>query len=168
MSRVRSRRRDRAVLGAGISTLSRLQSINRVRRSLWAKNWFLQRHQFCHMPLLREIQENYPDDFRNFLRMSDPVFQQLLALVSPYFTRQHTVMREAITAEQRLVATLCYLATGRSLQDLKFSKGISPQALGNIIPDTCSAIIQVLQEDYIKVELPLNPLLALLHATFGM
>ena len=125
--------------------------MNRVRRSLWAKNWLLQRHQFCHMPLLREIQANNPDIFRNFLRMSDPVFQQLLALVSPYITRQDTVMREAITAEQRLVATLRYLGTGRSLQDLKFSTGIPPQALGIIIPDTCSAIIQVLQEDYIKV-----------------
>ena len=79
--------------------------------------------------------------------MSDPVFQHLLALVSPYITRQDTVMRESI----RLVATLRYLATGRSLQDLKFSTGISPQALGLIIPDTCSAIIQVLQEEYMRV-----------------
>ncbi|XP_040210555.1 putative nuclease HARBI1 [Rana temporaria] len=86
----------------------------------------------------------------------DPAMnRQLLALVSPYITRQDTVMREAISAEQRLVATLRYLATGRSLQDLKFSTGISPQALGLIIPDTCSAIIQVLQDDYMR--LPSTP-----------
>ena len=103
------------------------------------------------MPLLREIQENNPDDYRNFLRMSDAVFQHLLALVSPYITRQDTVMQEAFSAEQRLVATLRYLATGRSLQDLKFTTGISPQALGLIIPDTCSSIIQVLQDDYMRV-----------------
>ncbi|PIO16536.1 hypothetical protein AB205_0079210, partial [Aquarana catesbeiana] len=103
------------------------------------------------MPLLREIQENNPDDFRNYLRMTDPIFHHLLALLSPYISRQDTCMRQAITPEQRLVATLQYLATGRSLQDLKFSTGISPQALGIIIPETCSAIIQVLQKDYIKV-----------------
>ena len=151
MLRVRSRRRDRAVHVVMMCAASRLRSLRRARRTLWAKNWFLCRDQFSHMPLLREIQENNPDDFRNFLRMSDPVFQQLLASVSPYITRQDTNMREAITAEQRLVATLRYLATGRSLQDLKFSTGISPQSLGVIIPETCSAIIQVLQEDYIKV-----------------
>ena len=76
--------------------------------------------------------------------MTDPVFNRLLELLSPYITRQDTVMRESITAEQRLIATLRYLATGRNLQDLKFSTGISPQALGIIIPDTCSAIIQVM------------------------
>ena len=101
------------------------------------------------MPLLREIQENNTDNYRNFLRMSDPVFQQFLALVSPYITRQDTVMREAITAEQRLVATLRYLATGRSLQDLKFTTGISPPGSGP--HNTCSSIIQVLQDDYMRV-----------------
>ncbi|PIO24434.1 hypothetical protein AB205_0024680 [Aquarana catesbeiana] len=60
-------------------------------------------------------------------------------------------MWQAITPEQRLVATLRYLAMARSLQDLKFSTGISPQALGIIIPETCSAIIQVPQKDYIRV-----------------
>ena len=83
--------------------------------------------------------------------MTDPVFHRLLDLLSPFITRQDTVMRPAITAEQRLIATLRYLETGRSLQDLKFSTGISPQALGIIIPETCSAIIQVMQEEYIKV-----------------
>ncbi|PIO01273.1 hypothetical protein AB205_0073830 [Aquarana catesbeiana] len=117
--------------------------MNRVGRSSWTKNWLLQRDQFCHMPLLREIRENNPDDFINFLRMTDPVFHRLLALLTPYISRQDTCMRRAITPEQRLVATLRYLATGRSLQDLKFSTGISPQALGIIIPETCSAIIQV-------------------------
>ena len=164
---VRSRRRDRAVLVVRMCAASRQRTMNRVRRRLWSKNWLLRRDQFSHMPLLRELRENNPDDFRNFLRMSDPVFQQLLALVSPYITRQDTVMREAITAEQRLVATLRYLATGRSLQDLKFSTGISPQSLGIIIPETCCAIIHVLQEDYVKVSgvlsMPKLCLYCLLH-----
>lgn len=153
MFRMRTPRRVRAVrgLGVGVLTLTQVQSMNRVGRSSWTKNWLLQRDQFCHMPLLREIRENNPDDFRNFLRMTDPVFHRLLALLTPYISRQDTCMRQAITPEQRLVATLRYLATGRSLQDLKFSTGISPQALGIIIPETCSAIIQVLQKEYMKV-----------------
>lgn len=50
-------------------------------------------------------------------------------------------MRQAISAEERLIVTVRYLATGRSLEDLKFSAVISsPQALGVIIPETCKAI----------------------------
>ena len=100
-------------LCVGLLVLDQDESMNRVRRRSWTKNWLLRSNQFSHMPLLQEIQENNPDDYRNFLRMSDPIFQQLLALVLPYSTRQDTVMREAITAEQRLVATLRYLATSR-------------------------------------------------------
>ncbi|PIO26851.1 hypothetical protein AB205_0146860 [Aquarana catesbeiana] len=155
MLRVSAHRRVHAmrVLGVGVITLTQVQSMNRVGRSSWTKNRLLQHDQFSHMPLLHETQENNPDDFRDFLWMTDPAFHCLLALLSPYITKQDTCMWQTITPEQRLVATLRYLATGRSLQDLKFSTGISPQALGIIIPETCSAIIQVLQKDYIREDL---------------
>ncbi|PIO25569.1 hypothetical protein AB205_0070000, partial [Aquarana catesbeiana] len=81
---------------------------------------FTDKDQFSHMPLLWEIQENNPDDFRNYLQMTDPVFRCLLALLSPDITKQDTCMRQAITPEQRLITTLQYLAMGRSLQDIKF------------------------------------------------
>jgi hypothetical protein len=35
--------------------------------------------------------------------------------------------------------------------DLKFSTGISPQSLGKIIPETCSAIFHALRGQYLKV-----------------
>ncbi|PIO32466.1 hypothetical protein AB205_0109610 [Aquarana catesbeiana] len=145
-----SRWRDCAIIGLKVIALTQVQSRNRRRRSSWTKNWFLNRDQFCHMPLLRELHENNPDYFRNFLRMRDHCFHRLLALFTPYISKQVTCMRLAITPEQRLIATLWYLAVGRSLQDLMFTTGISPQALGLIIPETCSAIIQVLQKDYIR------------------
>ncbi|VEN62449.1 unnamed protein product [Callosobruchus maculatus] len=45
-------------------------------------------------------------------------------------------MRQSISPHERLTATLRLLATGRSYEDLKFSVAISPQALGQIIPET--------------------------------
>lgn len=60
-------------------------------------------------------------------------------------------MCQGISAEQRLIATLRYVATEQSLQNLKFSTGISPQALGKIIPETYKALINALQSEYIKV-----------------
>jgi hypothetical protein len=62
-----------------------------------------------------------------------------------------TVMRQAIPAEQRLIATLKFLATGRCYEDLKFTTGIAAQTLGFIIPETCRVIYEVLKDKYMKV-----------------
>lgn len=121
------------------------------RRSQWTKQWLRKRERYSHMTLLRDLKENNPDDFRNYLRMPDESFQLLLSQVSPLITKQDTVLRESITAEQRLIATLRFLATGRTYEDLKFSTGISAQSLGRIIPETCGAIVKVLQREYLKV-----------------
>jgi hypothetical protein len=32
---------------------------------LWMRRWLLQRYEFSHLQLLRELRENNPDDFRN-------------------------------------------------------------------------------------------------------
>lgn len=61
-------------------------------------------------------------------------------------------MQIAICPEQRLIATLRYLDTGRSFEDLKFSPAISPQKLGVIILETCKAITDALRDTYIKVK----------------
>ena len=57
-------------------------------------------------------------------------------------------MRQAVIPYKKLTATLRFLATGRSYEDLKFSTIMSPQALGKIIPETCCAIYKVLKEYY--------------------
>ncbi|XP_073485058.1 LOW QUALITY PROTEIN: uncharacterized protein [Aquarana catesbeiana] len=83
--------------------------------------------------------------------MPDESFQLLLSKVSPLITKKDTVLRPSIPAEQRLVATLRFLATGRSYEDLKFTTGISAQSLGRIIPETCQAIKRIMQEEYLKL-----------------
>ncbi|CAK1592419.1 unnamed protein product [Parnassius mnemosyne] len=59
-------------------------------------------------------------------------------------------MRNAISPHERLTATLRFLATGRSYEDLKFSTIISPEALSSIIPDTSEALFKVLCPDFLK------------------
>jgi hypothetical protein len=60
-------------------------------------------------------------------------------------------MRRDITPHERLSATIRFLATGITYEDLKFSAAISPQALGVIIPETCAEIYEVLKKDYLNV-----------------
>ncbi|XP_046688985.1 uncharacterized protein LOC124374885 [Homalodisca vitripennis] len=82
--------------------------------------------------------------------MDEKTYFDLLRIVTPLITKQDTKMREAITPHEKLTATLRYLSTGRTMEDLKFSTRISPQTLGRIIPETCSAIVKALN-DYCKV-----------------
>jgi hypothetical protein len=60
-------------------------------------------------------------------------------------------MRQSISPHERLTATLRFLATGRSYEDLKYTTLIPPQALSYIITETCDAIYRVLEHDYLKV-----------------
>jgi len=69
-------------------------------------------------------------------------------MVSPLIQGKKHKMRQAVTPHDRLTATLRFLATGRSYEDLKFSTTMSPQALGKFIPETCRAIYKVLKEYY--------------------
>ena len=117
---------------------------------IWSKQWLLQRQKHTHVNLLKELTD-YSSDYRNYLRMDEDIYYRLLTMVGPLIEKQDTVMRKAITPHERLTATLRFLATGRSLEDLKFSTCISPQALGRIIPETCQAIFQCLVKEYMKV-----------------
>jgi len=129
-----------------------LNSLNKKKRSKWVKTWKLNREKFSDMVLLRELRQNDPDDFKNYLRLDSEDFDYLLKIVGPAIKKQDTVMRESITSEERLVATLRFLATGRSYEDLKFSTRISAPSLSNIIPETCKAIYEALRADYMKVK----------------
>ena len=97
---------------------------NKRQRKCWVKTWLKNRNRYGHLPLLHELRDNFPMDFRNYLRMDCESFQILLKLVSPIISKQDTKLRESISAEERLTTTLRYLATGRSFEDLKFSTGI--------------------------------------------
>lgn len=120
------------------------------RRLKWTKDWLLKRHQMSHTNLLADLKLE-PDDWRNYLRMDEGTYIDLLNRVTPFITYEDTSMRKAITPHERLSVTLRYLATGRSLNDMKYSAIISTSALSSIIPETCDALYRVLQKEYLKV-----------------
>jgi hypothetical protein len=80
------------------------------------------------------------NDYCNYLRMFEDNVISLLEKVRPLIEKEDTVLRTAITAEERLAITIRFLAIGRSYEDLTFSAIISPQALAKILPETCRAI----------------------------
>ena len=83
----------------------------RRRRTLWTRRWLTERDgdrgmsHFLHSEL-------DPSGFHGFLRMNSDTFKELLDLISPAIATQDTWIRDSISAEQKLVVTLRYLATG--------------------------------------------------------
>lgn len=119
-------------------------------RLQWSREWLLKRNHFSHVNLVNELR-SIPQDFLNYLRMSEETYMELLKLLTPHILKKDTVMRKAISPHERLSATLRFLATGRTYEDLKFSTIISSSALSKIIPETCAAIIKALSGDYMRV-----------------
>lgn len=96
------------------------------------------------------MQQLEVDDFKNFLRMDIDSFEEILGMVTPLIEKQDSLMRKAISARERLTATLRFLVSGQTYEDLKFSTIISPQLMSTMIPETCWAIYKCLKH-YIKV-----------------
>ena len=83
--------------------------------------------------------------------MSKERFDHLLGLLrEKKITKKDTVLREAITAEERLAITLRYLTSGISQQDLCWSFRVGRTTVSNILKEVCTAIYDVLSPMYLR------------------
>ena len=110
----------------------------------------LRRTLGCYSQLLRELADEDPPSYKNWLRMDQHNFNILLSLVEPTLTRQDTVMREAIPAGERLAITLRYLATGHSFSSLEYVFRVSRHSISKIVIETCEALYNALQPNYLR------------------
>jgi hypothetical protein len=65
------------------------------------KNWNTEKDKFSHLPLLQELMENNPDDFRIIYAWTVNTFYHLLSLVKPHtvLQKKDTFMRKSVPAE---------------------------------------------------------------------
>lgn len=84
--------------------------------------------------------------FYNFLRMSATDYEMLLSMITQRISKQDTNKRPAISAATRLALTLRYLATGDSYSSLGYTFHVSKQAISDIIPQVCCALVKELSE----------------------
>ncbi|XP_018402556.1 PREDICTED: uncharacterized protein LOC108779604, partial [Cyphomyrmex costatus] len=142
------RRRCAVAIFLIIEILRRQQQNHYYRRRLWSRQWLQRRstHDSALTMLFNELGPEDPRSFTNYTRMHEEAMEEILLLVTPYIEKQDTLMRDAISPRMRLSATLRYLATGNSFQDLAYSTRIAPNTLSQIVPETLQAIITVLEE----------------------
>ncbi|XP_039962355.1 putative nuclease HARBI1 [Bactrocera tryoni] len=116
------------------------------KKRIWVQDWRKKRPKRSHTNLLKELEISCPKDYKNFLRMDVAVYNDLLALITPLIEKQDTIMRDAISPNERLSVTLRFLATGESYESLKFPSRIATPTLSKIIIETCESIVKVLKD----------------------
>ena len=120
-------------------------------RRFWSRPYLLRRlehGQYEH--LLVELSQEDPTRLKNFHRMDNEVFQDLLARISDRIEKEDTFMRSALEPGLRLSITLRYLATGDSYMSLEYSFRVANNTISKIVHETCEAIIDAMQEEYLK------------------
>jgi len=115
--------------------------------TLWMTSALKSREIYSATDFLHDLNKEDGVNFNNFCRMSSSTFNNLLKMISPSIEKQDTNYRKAIPANERLAITLRYLATGDSYTSLAYTFKVSRQIISRIIPEVCSAIIEVLKEN---------------------
>ncbi|XP_005181879.3 uncharacterized protein LOC101887897 [Musca domestica] len=132
----------------------RKEKKKKVNRSTWVREWLTKRStDGAYDKTLMEFREieNQKFLFKNFIRMDDETFIELLQLVSPYIKKQDTNMRKAIPEQIRLAVTLRFLASGDSYKSLSVFFRVAPNTISLFVPIVCDAIYKALKGAYIKI-----------------
>ena len=118
------------------------------KRTAWIKEWLDEQFRAT---LNDQILHTDKERFVFAFCMEPAMLDGLLQKVKVYIERQDTPMRQAISAQTRLMLTLHFLATGASVSLLSELFRVSVSAIAKIIPDVCQAIWAVLGPEFIKL-----------------
>ncbi|XP_069588363.1 uncharacterized protein [Ranitomeya imitator] len=119
----------------------------RSKRSLPADVKVCKELKVCKKPRIQAASTNllFPDKFVSFCHLTIQAFDRLLHILSPHLTLSDTVMRKAISAEQRLLIILRFLATGESYTSLHLQFRVGKSIISKIVRRACNVIWQKLQ-----------------------
>ncbi len=82
-------------------------------RKTWIKSWVSRRQtQGAFANIVRELDCEDPEKFRQFHRLDRASFEEVLTLVRPIIEKEDTQLRCSLKPVERLSVTLRFLATG--------------------------------------------------------
>lgn len=143
--------KKRAAAALVLAILDEEEETSKRERTMWVRDLYKRRDdRGCFQNLVKELMLQDVEKFREYLRMDTGSFYALVEKVRPLITKQDTIMRQAITAEERTALCLRFLASGESLRSLSFQFRMSPSTISGIIPEVCNAIYTVLKDEYLK------------------
>ncbi|KAK4887262.1 hypothetical protein RN001_003533 [Aquatica leii] len=126
-----------------------IRKTRRIRRRCWARPWLQRSSQNRGvLDLLNlELRTEDPRSYKNFLRLSEEQFKHLLEEVSPYITKQDTVMHESVPARSKCVVLW------ESFRSLMYATRIHESTVSRFIPEVRKEIVACLKNKYLKISL---------------
>lgn len=121
------------------------------QRKVWVREWLTKRHKFGQYDsLLTELHKEDQRGYKNYLRITPDVFQEMVEKLAPHLQKQSTFMREPLQVGLKLAATLRFLATGNSYPSLQYSFRVEASTICKFIPEVCKAIIAVYMDEVLR------------------
>lgn len=121
------------------------------KRRYWVHPVNLKRNsEGAWVTFMRQCRENYPEKYKEALRMNSGCFDEVLLHVRHAIEKQDTRFRKAISPEQRLCLTLFYLASGDTFKTLAILFRLGQSTVRSIIFDTCKAIWDCMKDKFLK------------------
>ena len=120
-------------------------------RKVWVREWLTRRHEFGHYDnLLTELHRHDQKGYKNYLRITPDLFQEMVEKLTPRLQKQSTFMREPLQVGLKLAVTLRFLATGNSYKSLQYSFRVEASTICNFILEVCKAIIAVYMGEVLR------------------
>lgn len=119
------------------------------------RKWVRRRNsEGLYTNLVQELLAEDTKSYREMMRMTYESFKEILAFIEPYITpKESGVMgaHQTISAAQRLVLTIRFLATGETYKSLSFQFRVSERTLSYIVDEVTKAITEYIGKEYIKI-----------------
>lgn len=117
-------------------------------RTVWTRDWIIRRPMYGNYDhLLAELNREDGSTYKNFVRIDQDLFAELLHRITPRIQKKDTRYRKALPAGLKLAVTLRYLATGNTYTDLQYQFRVPHNTISITVPQVCEALIKELQEE---------------------
>ena len=121
------------------------------KRSVWVQSWLEKRaEQDAYHNLFQELLLDDAKFFKEFIRLDRLHFQFLVERLYPRLIKRDTVMRKSIKPDEQCSLFLRYIASGESFRSLEYQFRISRRTISRVISTVAKAIVQELQDVYLK------------------
>ena len=83
----------------------------KTQRKVWVREWLTRRHAFGQYDsLLTELCKEDERGYKNYLKITPDLFQEMVEKLTPRLHKQCTFMRKPLQADLKLAATLRFLS----------------------------------------------------------
>ena len=84
--------------------------------------------------ILQELRLQDEEHFRRYLRMNTDTFEFLINKTRHLLAKQNTRFRKAVSPEEQIAITLCFMATGESYSSIMYQFRVSDSTISLMIP----------------------------------